>query len=172
MRMSAYRRFNRTSRSSVSISTFLDNLLSIISRSYVNYVLNQSTSTGCAGSNSSQNDLNTDMITVDTNASRLVNMDEASTQHVTVETDSNEETQSDMEKRSECDWNISNGFTAYPLQPKHIRFPDVPFNSELLNELMIFVYTTIGAAMQFLHLYRTVWWLPESNTNQTMVRNF
>lgn len=26
----------------------------------------------------------------------------------------------------------------------------------------------IATAMQFLHLYRTVWWLPESNTNQTM----
>lgn len=62
-----------------------------------------------------------------------------------------------------------NGFTSYPMQPKHIRFPDVPYSSELVNELMIFVYTMIATAMQFLHLYRTVWWLPESNTNQTMV---
>lgn len=58
---------------------------------------------------------------------------------------------------------------SYPPQPKHIRFPDVPYNSELLNELMMFAYTIIAAAMQFLHLYRTVWWLPESNTSQTMV---
>lgn len=62
-----------------------------------------------------------------------------------------------------------NGFTSYPLQPKHIRFPDVPYSSELVNELMIFIYTIIATAMQFLHLYRTVWWIPESNTNQTMV---
>lgn len=54
-------------------------------------------------------------------------------------------------------------------QPKHIRFPDVPYSSELVNELMIFMYTMIATAMQFLHLYRTVWWLPESNTSQTMV---
>lgn len=58
---------------------------------------------------------------------------------------------------------------AYVPQPKHIRFPDVPYQSELLNELMIFTYTIIAAAMQFLHLYRTVWWLPESNTDQAMV---
>lgn len=64
----------------------------------------------------------------------------------------------------------NSGLTTYPLQPKHIRFPDVPYSSELINELMIFVYTIIATAMQFLHLYRTVWWLPESNTNQTMVR--
>lgn len=59
---------------------------------------------------------------------------------------------------------------AFVPQPKHIRFPDVPYQSELLNELMIFSYTFLAAAMQFLHLYRTVWWLPESNTDQTMVR--
>lgn len=64
-----------------------------------------------------------------------------------------------------------NGFTSYPLQPKHIRFPDVPYSSELVNELMIFLYTMIATAMQFLHLYRTVWWLPESNTSQTMVNS-
>lgn len=64
--------------------------------------------------------------------------------------------------------NNGNGFTNYPLQPKHTRFPDVPYSSELVNELMIFLYTMIATAMQFLHLYRTVWWLPESNTSQTM----
>lgn len=59
--------------------------------------------------------------------------------------------------------------TSYPSQPKHLRFPDVPYNSELLNEFIIFAYTAVAAAMQFLHLYRTVWWLPDSNTSQTMV---
>lgn len=62
-----------------------------------------------------------------------------------------------------------NGMPSFLPQPKHIRFPDVPYSSELVNELMIFMYTMIATAMQFLHLYRTVWWLPESNTSQTMV---
>lgn len=46
---------------------------------------------------------------------------------------------------------------SYPSQPKHLRFPDVPYSSELFNEFIIFAYTIIAAAMQFLHLYRTVW---------------
>lgn len=62
-----------------------------------------------------------------------------------------------------------NGIQTCLPQPKHIRFPDVPYSSELVNELMIFMYTMIATAMQFLHLYRTVWWLPDSNTSQTMV---
>lgn len=64
---------------------------------------------------------------------------------------------------------VNSNTTNFPSQPKHVRFPDVPYHSELLNELMMFAYTIIAAAMQFMHLYRTVWWLPESNTNQTMV---
>lgn len=64
---------------------------------------------------------------------------------------------------------VNTNTTNFPSQPKHVRFPDVPYHSELLNELMMFAYTIIAAAMQFMHLYRTVWWLPESNTNQTMV---
>lgn len=58
---------------------------------------------------------------------------------------------------------------SYPPPPKHIPFPDVPSNSDFINEFLIFAYTLLAASMQFLHLYRTVWWLPESYTNQTMV---
>lgn len=81
--------------------------------------------------------------------------------------DSNDDTQSDANMNIET---ITNEPTTYPIQPKHIRFPDVPYSSEMVNELMIFAYTLIATAMQFLHLYRTVWWLPESNTNQAMVK--
>lgn len=56
-----------------------------------------------------------------------------------------------------------------PAPPKHIPFPDVPQNSELLNELVMFVYTSLAASMQFLHLYRTVWWLPESHSSHALV---
>lgn len=86
--------------------------------------------------------------------------------------DSNDDdTQSDTNMNLEMITSIisENESTTYPIQPKHIRFPDVPYNSELVNELMIFAYTLIATAMQFLHLYRSVWWLPESNTNQAMV---
>lgn len=64
--------------------------------------------------------------------------------------------------------NNSSNTSAYPTQPKHLRFPD-GWNSEVLNELIMFAFAVIATAMQFLHLYRTVWWLPESHTSQSMV---
>lgn len=56
-----------------------------------------------------------------------------------------------------------------PPPPKHIPFPDIPQNSELLNEFLMFAYTALAASMQFLHLYRSVFWLPESNSKHAMV---
>lgn len=53
--------------------------------------------------------------------------------------------------------------------PKHISFPDSLTNSsEFLNELFIFLLTVFACASQFIHLYRTVFWLPESFTNKTV----
>lgn len=54
---------------------------------------------------------------------------------------------------------------------KHIPFPPMAsqFQSDLINEWLLFVYSFWAAGLQFLHLYRTVWWLPDSYTNQTMV---
>lgn len=66
------------------------------------------------------------------------------------------------------DRQLSNNAT-YPTQPKHLRFPDASFHSEVLNELIMFGFSVIATAMQFLHLYRTIWWVPESHTSQSMV---
>lgn len=57
-----------------------------------------------------------------------------------------------------------------PPPPKHIPFPDVPQSSEMLNELLMFGYTALATSLQFLHLYRTVWWLPESHTKYAVVK--
>ncbi|XP_068633812.1 transmembrane protein 39A [Battus philenor] len=54
------------------------------------------------------------------------------------------------------------------LQPKHIPFPYIPQDGELLFEFMTFVFTLVAAGLQFLNLYRTAWWLPHSYTNQAM----
>lgn len=56
-----------------------------------------------------------------------------------------------------------------PPPPKHIPFPEVPQTSEIFNELVMFVYTSLAASMQFLHLYRTVWWLPDSHSSHALV---
>uniref|UniRef100_A0A034VQ49 Transmembrane protein 39A n=1 Tax=Bactrocera dorsalis TaxID=27457 RepID=A0A034VQ49_BACDO len=52
--------------------------------------------------------------------------------------------------------------------PKHIPFPDFPGSSELINELIMFLFITFAAAMQFINLYRTMWWVPDSNTTRTV----
>lgn len=59
-----------------------------------------------------------------------------------------------------------------PPPPKHIPFPEVPQSSELINELLMFGYTVLATSLQFLHLYRTVWWLPESHTRYAMVNTY
>lgn len=55
--------------------------------------------------------------------------------------------------------------------PKHIPFPTIPLESELEFEIIMFIFTTVAAALQFLQIYRSVWWLPHAYTNQAVVRN-
>ncbi|XP_026496227.1 transmembrane protein 39A [Vanessa tameamea] len=59
-------------------------------------------------------------------------------------------------------------FTESPLPPKHIPFPYIPQDGELLFEIMNFVFTLVAMCLQFLNLYRTMWWLPHSYTTQAM----
>lgn len=49
--------------------------------------------------------------------------------------------------------------------PKHLPFPQVPHNSELFNELYLFVFSVMCAALQFIHLYRTTFWLDQSSSS-------
>ncbi|KAJ2951261.1 hypothetical protein O0L34_g5663 [Tuta absoluta] len=55
-----------------------------------------------------------------------------------------------------------------PVAPKHIPFPYIPQDGELLFEAMTFVFTLVATGLQFLNLYRTSWWLPQSHTTQAM----
>ncbi|XP_053658950.1 transmembrane protein 39A [Anopheles marshallii] len=52
--------------------------------------------------------------------------------------------------------------------PKHVPYPNVEQSSELMNELFIFCFTILASATQFLHLYRSVWWLPNSYNRQAV----
>ncbi|XP_022827809.1 transmembrane protein 39A [Spodoptera litura] len=58
--------------------------------------------------------------------------------------------------------------TDVPVAPKHIPFPYIPQDGNLLFEAMTFVFTLVATGLQFLNLYRTAWWLPHSYTNQAM----
>lgn len=55
------------------------------------------------------------------------------------------------------------------LQPKHAHIPEIPVDSNLLFETMVFVFCTIALGMQYINLYKTVWWLPHSNANYALV---
>ncbi|XP_036332947.1 transmembrane protein 39A-A [Rhagoletis pomonella] len=52
--------------------------------------------------------------------------------------------------------------------PKHIPFPEFSGSSELINELVMFLFTTFASAMQFINIYRTLWWMPESYIKHTV----
>ncbi|CAD7011640.1 unnamed protein product [Ceratitis capitata] len=56
-----------------------------------------------------------------------------------------------------------NNIDAAPM-PKHIPFPEFTGSSELINEFVMFLFITFATAMQFINIYRTIWWVPESNT--------
>lgn len=52
--------------------------------------------------------------------------------------------------------------------PKHLPFPQVPHNSELFNEFYLFIFSIMCAALQFIHLYRTTFWLEQSSSHTTV----
>ncbi|KAF6211546.1 hypothetical protein GE061_012059 [Apolygus lucorum] len=54
------------------------------------------------------------------------------------------------------------------VSPKHMPFPSLPADSPITFELIMFMFTTTAAFLQFLHLYRSVWWLPQSFTLHAM----
>ncbi|XP_045449823.1 transmembrane protein 39A [Melitaea cinxia] len=59
-------------------------------------------------------------------------------------------------------------FSDSPAPPKHIPFPYIPQDGDLLFESMNFVFTLVATGLQFLNLYRTMWWLPHSYSTQAM----
>lgn len=52
--------------------------------------------------------------------------------------------------------------------PKHAPFPDISHPPEFINELIMFIFVAIAASSQFLHLYRTGWWLEDSNVRDAL----
>jgi len=52
--------------------------------------------------------------------------------------------------------------------PQAVPIPDIPHDSSLTFEIIMFVYVTAALGLQYLNLYRSVWWLPHSYSNQAM----
>ncbi|KAF7998313.1 hypothetical protein HCN44_009711 [Aphidius gifuensis] len=54
------------------------------------------------------------------------------------------------------------------LAPKHVPVPQIPVDGLLKFETISLIASIIAASTQFLNLYRTVWWLPNSYNNYAM----
>jgi len=58
---------------------------------------------------------------------------------------------------------------ACPLSyPQAVPIPDIPHDSSFTFEVIVFCYTAASLGLQYLNLYRTVWWLPHSYTSQAV----
>ncbi|CAH1961422.1 unnamed protein product [Acanthoscelides obtectus] len=55
-----------------------------------------------------------------------------------------------------------------PLAPKHFPFPNTPHDDEIMFEALHWFFVVGSAGFQFLHLYRSVWWLPYSFNKQAL----
>jgi len=53
-----------------------------------------------------------------------------------------------------------NGPPVYEM--RHIRIPPIPRESSIVFELILCLHAALFSGLQFVHLYRTVWWLPQS----------
>jgi len=52
--------------------------------------------------------------------------------------------------------------------PQTVPIPDIPHDSAVTFEVIVFSYTCVALCLQYLNLYRSVWWLPHSYTNQAV----
>ena len=53
--------------------------------------------------------------------------------------------------------------------PKHVPIPAVPVDGQLMFEALSLGISIVAACLQLLNLYRTVWWLPQSYNEYSMV---
>ncbi|CAG9773024.1 unnamed protein product [Ceutorhynchus assimilis] len=55
-----------------------------------------------------------------------------------------------------------------PDLPKHFPFPSLFSDSDLFFDFIMALYAFTGTGIQFMHLYRSVWWLPNSFTQNAI----
>lgn len=59
-----------------------------------------------------------------------------------------------------------------PSAPKHFPSPNIPIDGDFFFEFLMFFFSTVSSALQFIHLYHTVWWTPNSHMSQAVVSRF
>ena len=56
--------------------------------------------------------------------------------------------------------------------PRHAHVPDIPMDCNVIFEALMFVFSLISLGLQYINLYRTVWWLPHSHAKYALVFTF
>lgn len=52
--------------------------------------------------------------------------------------------------------------------PKHAHMPDIPRDTNISFEGLLYVFGVIVMCLQYINLYKTVWWLPHSHANYAL----
>lgn len=47
-----------------------------------------------------------------------------------------------------------------PEPVRHCRIPELPVDSNLLFEFLFFIYLLVALFIQYINIYKTVWWYP------------
>ena len=55
------------------------------------------------------------------------------------------------------------------VMPRHVHLPDIGLDNNVLFEGLVFLYSAMVLGLQYINLYKTVWWLPHSNSNYALV---
>jgi hypothetical protein len=54
--------------------------------------------------------------------------------------------------------------------PKHVLLPEIPIDCNLHFEAVLYMLGVVVMGLQYVNLYKTVWWLPHSHANYALVR--
>ena len=56
--------------------------------------------------------------------------------------------------------------------PKHVVLPEIPMDGNLHFEIILYLLGIVVMGLQYVNLYKTVWWLPHSHANYALVCDF
>jgi len=65
---------------------------------------------------------------------------------------------------------VSPGAASVIVSPRHVHLPDIPLDNSVFFELLVFFYSAMVLGLQYVNLYKTVWWLPHSSASYAVVR--
>ncbi|KAK2149600.1 hypothetical protein LSH36_445g02080 [Paralvinella palmiformis] len=74
----------------------------------------------------------------------------------------------DVSSCAQDDGDAGSPLASIVVQPHHSHIPDIAPDSNLIFEGMVFMYSVMTLCLQYINLYKTVWWLPHSNAKYAL----